>query len=414
MDIDINALREKEVLLLKIFSERNYSCRYISEYKSVFNKIFKLVKTGEYQTYEDVYTYYLAVRSGPSLRSAKNTLSSIRYFDTYGTYPEGKMKPQIGVGKSRYELLSDEFRGVIDTYQNIDSAKGKKSKTIKSESSSGTTFLTCIQDQGIFFLEGITQQSVIDVFLGDDKKMTKSCSVKKSIKAVFKACLGSGIADDRVVGRIISFLPKMKNSRKNIQYLTDTEYRKLRDGLLSYETGISLRDKSIGLLAMFTGLRSCDILNLTMDSIDWDNDVLSIEQQKTGVPLDLPLIPVVGNAIYEYITEKRPKTETCEIFISHNHPYSRLKSSTSYSISCSIMKQFGIRQEIKDRRGLHLLRHHLATELLSKDVPTPIISKILGHSSLNSTQAYLGADFTHLKECALSIEGFPVKVEALA
>ena len=301
----------------------------------------------------------------------------------------------------------------VDTYRDVDSAKGKKSKTIRGESISGTKFLTCIQGQGICSLQGITQESVINAFLGDGKTLTKSCSVKKCIKAVFKACLGSGIVDDKVVGRIISFLPKMKDSRKNIQYLTDAEYKKLRDGLLSDETGISLRDKAVGLLAMFTDLRSCDILNLTLNSIDWDNDVLSIEQQKTGVPLDLPLIPVVGNAIYEYVTKKRPKTETQEIFISHNHPYSRLVGSTCYSISCSIMKKFGIRQAAGDRRGLHLLRHHLATELLSKDVPVPIISKILGHSSPNSTQAYLSADFTHLKKCALSIEGFPVRVEVL-
>jgi len=413
MDIDINALREKEVLLLKIFSERNYSHWYISLYKSIFNKVFILVGNGEYKTYEDVFRYYLATRSGSSLRKAKNILSSIRYFDTYGTYPEGKIKPQIGIGKSRYELLSDEFRGVIDTYRNVESAKGKKSKTIQSESSSGTKFLTCIQEQGIFFLQGITQESVINVFLGDDKKLTKSCSVKKSIKAVFKACLGSGVVDDKVVSRIISFLPKIKDSRKNIQYLNDTEYLKLRTGLLSDETSISLRDKAVGLLAMFTGLRSCDILNLTLDSIDWDNDILSVEQQKTGIPLDLPMVPVVGNAIYEYLTKNRPITEARELFISHNHPYKRLMSTTSYSISVSIMNKIEIRQETGDRKGLHLLRHHLATELLSKDVPTPIISKILGHSSPNSTQTYLSADFTNLKKCALSIEGFPIRVKVL-
>jgi len=93
MDININALREKEARLLKIFSERNYSHWYISSYKSVFNKVFTLVGNGKHQTYEGVFTYYLATRSGPSLRRAKNILSSIRYFDTYGTYPEGKMKP---------------------------------------------------------------------------------------------------------------------------------------------------------------------------------------------------------------------------------------------------------------------------------------------------------------------------------
>jgi hypothetical protein len=45
---------------------------------------------------------------------------------------------------------------------------------------------------------------------------------------------------------------------------------------------------------------------------------------------------------------------------------------------------------------------------LGNGVPQPVISRTLGHTSPNSLEAYLSADFKHLKECALSIEGFPV------
>jgi len=47
--------------------------------------------------------------------------------------------------------------------------------------------------------------------------------------------------------------------------------------------------------------------------------------------------------------------------------------------------------------------------MLSHDVAIPVISAILGHSSPQSTQAYLSADFIHLERCALSIADFPVK-----
>ena len=77
------------------------------------------------------------------------------------------------------------------------------------------------------------------------------------------------------------------------------------------------------------------------------------------------------------------------------------------------MEKCGIRQEPGDRKGLHLLRHHLATELLANDVPIPTISRILGHSSPDSTQTYLRADFIHLKECSLSIQDFPIQLEVL-
>lgn len=413
MDINVKELRIKESQLLGFFKERGYSKCYIRLYKTVFNTVFKLVGSGECHTYEDMYRYYLANRSGSSLRSAKNLLSSIKYFDSYGTYPEGKIKRQVGMEKTEYELLPDEFREVIDSYIRTDTERGKKGGTVRIESISGITFLTCIWKQGICSLSAITQNSVVNVFLGEDGKLEKSSSYKKNIKAVFTACKGNKAFDNAVISRIIAFLPQLRDSRKNIQYLTEAECDRLENGLISASSTISLRDKAIGLLAMFTGLRSCDIMALTLTSIDWDNDTISIEQQKTGVPLLLPLIPVVGNAIYDYLTKERPKTDTQEIFISHNHPYGRLRSPTGFAISCSIMGKCGIRQKPGDKKGLHLFRHHLATELLAKNVPTPTISRILGHSSPNSTRTYLRADFIHLKKCSLSIQDFPIQLEAL-
>jgi hypothetical protein len=47
--------------------------------------------------------------------------------------------------------------------------------------------------------------------------------------------------------------------------------------------------------------------------------------------------------------------------------------------------------------------------LLGNGIAQPIISKITGHISPNSLEPYLSSDFVHLKECALSIEQFPVR-----
>ena len=53
----------------------------------------------------------------------------------------------------------------------------------------------------------------------------------------------------------------------------------------------------IGILAIYTGLRGCDIAGLTLDAIDWNRDFIYIRQQKTEIPLELPLTAIVGNAI---------------------------------------------------------------------------------------------------------------------
>ena len=57
---------------------------------------------------------------------------------------------------------------------------------------------------------------------------------------------------------------------------------------------------------------------------------------------------------------------------------------------------------LKKRRGMHSLRHTMASVLLEKDTPLSIISDILGHADADSTAVYLKVDIKKLKECALT------------
>ena len=72
------------------------------------------------------------------------------------------------------------------------------------------------------------------------------------------------------------------------------------------------------------------------------------------------------------------------------------------------MEEAGIRQSKGDRKGFRIFRHHLATTLLSNGVSQAVISDTLGHAAPKSVEAYLSADFVHLKEYALSTACFPV------
>ena len=209
----------------------------------------------------------------------------------------------------------------------------------------------------------------------------------------------------------MSFFPELREKRRNIQYLTEAEVAKIKDTLTNKNSDLSLRDKAIGLLAMFTGLRGCDIAGLRFSDIDWTNDFILINQQKTNVPLKLPLRAIVGNAIYDYISKERPRCQSEEIFITQTIPFKRLASKAMNSVSRKIMQIANIRQNSGDRKGLHIFRHHFATTLLENGVPQPVISNALGHTSPNSLIPYLSADLVHLKECSLSIESFPIRKE---
>ena len=264
-----------------------------------------------------------------------------------------------------------------------------------------------LQNKGINSFKSVTEESVLDVF-SSDGKICRSYNFKYTVEFALKTCLS--FYGDGICSRMLSYLPALPHIKKNVQYLTKEEMWRIKS-VLEKDTTLSLQNKAICLLALYTGMRSSDICSLTFKSIDWDNDLIRIKQQKTNAALVLPLRAVVGNAIFDYITKERPKSSADTIFLTVNAPYRRLHSSNLNAICVSIMGKAGIRQNPGDRKGMHLFRHYLATSLLGYGVEQPIISSTLGHQSPSSLAPYLSADFTHLKECALNIERFPVRKE---
>ena len=122
----------------------------------------------------------------------------------------------------------------------------------------------------------------------------------------------------------------------------------------------------------------------------------------------LPLLPIVGNAIYNYIVEERPVSESPCVFLSNHAPHRTLTGRSLEYICKLIFHKANVRIESDQRKGFHLFRHHLATTMLSNDVAPPIITATLGHRSPSSLETYLDSDFKHLKECALDINWIPM------
>jgi len=385
--------------------ENGYSRHYIIKIKSEIKRVLAKADEEGWSSYADIYRDYTDIlKSSSSLRMKLTSLGILEHFDLYGNYPNGQRRQEI-LQRGKYHLLNQEFKAVIDYYGAAEKKRGKKDSTIKGESHNAACFMFSLQQAGYDSLDKITEAAVLSFFVSPDGKPCRSHSYKKNIAAVFKACIPT---DQETFNRILAFLPSLREKRKNIQYLRSEEVDAIKKMFTNEGASISLRDKAIGVLALYTGLRSCDIAGLTINDIDWAADRIYINQQKTEVPLGLPLTATVGNAIFDYLRLERPETDIKHIFISNNRPYGRLKDKSVGNISKKVMDAANVRQSSGDRRGFHIFRHHLATEMLGNDVPQPIISRVVGHTAPDSLEPYLSADFKHLKECALSIERYPM------
>ena len=408
----IQNLRDKYPKLIAFLTENGYSKNYVQRLQGQINTILSNYEISSLGSYNDIYCYYAErSTSKQGLRQRLTSLGIIERFDLRGEFPDGRTRQKI---KERgvYQNLSPEFKSVIDTYREYEETRGvKKKSTIYGEAHNAASFLNDLQCAEIRKPEDITQQSVICVFLNEDGTIRRSCSFKKIIAAVLR---GNVSTNPKLYNRLIAYLPDLRESRKNIQYLTNAEIVEVKRVLAMPDSGLSLRDKAIGILALRYGLRCCDISKLKIEEVDLDNDEIKIRQQKTAALLVLPLTTSAGNAIYDYACFERPKNDCEFVFLSENRPYGRLAAGSIGNIASKIMNIAGIRQNSEDRRGLHIFRHRLATDLLNQDVPQPVISRLVGHDSPKSLEIYLSSNFARLKECTLSIERFPVREEVFA
>ncbi len=409
--MNVQNLRDNYPKLISYMETNGYSKTYVDRFKREIKKILAAVDSREWSCYTDIYLEYTKKSySSDFLRDKRTIIGAIEQFDVHGRYPDGRRRHEL-FKRGSYPLLSPEFKSVIDLYCEVEKKRGKKTTTIYTESHNASTFFLSLQQKGINSLDKTTEEAVLSVFMSPDGTLLRRCSYKKNIAAVLKACIPY---HPETCPQVLAFLPALKETIKNIQYLTSEEIQKVKDTLADGENLLTLRDKAIGMLALYTGLRGSDIAGLTLDTINWDGDFIYIRQQKTEIPLELPLTAIVGNAIYDYLTSERPHTESRYIFVSQHKPCDRLKSRSIGNVAVRIMKAADIRQSKGDRKGFHIFRHHFATALLENGVPQPVISRILGHTSPVSLESYLRADFPHLKECSISIERFPVPKEVFS
>ena len=108
----------------------------------------------------------------------------------------------------------------------------RKLTTIYTESHNASTFFLSLQQKGIDSLVKITEEAVLSIFMSPDETLLRSCSYKKNIAAVLKACIPY---HPETCHRILAFLPALRETRKNIQYLTSEEIQKVKEALANGE-----------------------------------------------------------------------------------------------------------------------------------------------------------------------------------
>ena len=171
---------------------------------------------------------------------------------------------------------------------------------------------------------------------------------------------------------------------------------------ISRTSNVGKRDYAMVTLCSRLGLRVSDVANLSFKDINWENNSINIIQYKTGNPLTLPLLSIVGNAIIDYLKNARPKSTSSRIFLSCRPPYGEMNPGSVHGAIAVAFSKSGV--DYGDRHhGGHALRFSLAQRMLDKSTPIPIISETLGHTELDTTRTYVRIDLVHIMGCVLDV-----------
>ncbi|CAM4426484.1 tyrosine-type recombinase/integrase [Paenibacillus alkaliterrae] len=211
--------------------------------------------------------------------------------------------------------------------------------------------------------------------------------------------------DNGLTNKDCSIFVLADNYKKHCKIPTTYEESEISSMIASVErsSAIGKRDYLILLLAAEYGWRTKDIVRFRFDQIDWDKSIIRFNQSKTDTAVEYPLLSSIGNAIIDYLKYGRPKTTAEEIIVAADTAKKGqpLSSPTVHSIVTKYMGKANIKDWSSKKHGAHSLRHSLASNMLKRNVPMPIISTVMGHQSTETTKIYLSIDIEKLRQCPL-------------
>ena len=296
---------------------------------------------------------------------------------------------------------SQEFLSALSRFLEHLRSLGRSKDTIRTFRRLVQQFLVFLQDCGCGSLATASSERVPEFFqhLLASYRPTSMSTVASKIRGFLRFAEGGT--------KLLRAVPSRWTTAKTIiPILSGEELMALKEVLNN--PAVPLRDRAIILLALRTGLRAVDIVGLKLTDIDWVNDTLTVVQSKTRTALTLPMSVDVGNVLSAYILTERPDTNLPQVFFRYKPPIGPLGGSDAcYAIVRRTFRLAGIRLG-GERKGIHVIRHTVASRMLANGIPVTTIASVLGHANPSSSDVYLQTDETRLKACVLNLPGVPL------
>lgn len=299
------------------------------------------------------------------------------------------------------ETASSTASILVEEYANyLHEVRGLASDTIAHRRHTAQWFLRHLDEEGITLKE--VDRSHLESYVTRAGKRLCRRSLQHDVSAL-RVFLRFLAMDGRVPTGLDSQIDTPRLYR--LEQLPRTlPWETVRTLLRSIDrtTAMGLRDYAMFLLIATYGLRSSEVIAITVDNIHWRQSRLRIHQPKTSSLLELPLTNEVSAALVRHLKRTPPPPPYRRIFLRMRAPIGVLKRTAVADAFQAVVQKSDLSIPFQ---GPHCMRHSLATHLLKNGTPLKTIGDILGHRSAASTSAYLRLATGDLREVSLPVPG---------
>ncbi|MCM1022296.1 MAG: site-specific integrase, partial [Muribaculaceae bacterium] len=182
---------------------------------------------------------------------------------------------------------------------------------------------------------------------------------------------------------------KIDNGALKKDVLSIEEIQKL---ITTHYAGENTDIRRAFIFCLYTGLRWCDVKDLTFANVDFANRRLHFDQAKTkGHSAASNVVIPLNDGHFKLIGEPSEKGKRDEIIFP----------LPSHNMCLKALRHWTARAGIEKHITWHCARHSFAVNILNNGANIKTVASLLGHSGLKHTEKYTRA-VDSLKEAAIN------------